>query len=75
MWSAEEDGAGIIQAVYSWQTESRGMATTIKAAKKMVEKETAEVWDILAEVIREHPYCLTVHLLCIDLVSRLLSRY
>ncbi len=30
--------------------ESRGLATTIKAAKKMVEKETSEVWDILAEV-------------------------
>ena len=38
--------------------ESRGLATTIKAAKKMVEKETAEVWDILAEVIREHPVLL-----------------
>jgi len=36
----------------------RGVATTIKAAKKMVEKETAEVWDILAEVIREHPILL-----------------
>ena len=35
--------------------EARGLATTIKAAKKMVERETAEVWDILAEVIREHP--------------------
>ena len=38
--------------------ELRGMATTIKAAKKMVERETAEVWDILAEVIREHPVLL-----------------
>ena len=38
--------------------EARGMATTIKAAKKMVEKEPAEVWDILAEVIREHPVLL-----------------
>ncbi len=36
----------------------RGTATTIKAAKKMVEKETAEVWDILADVIREHPILL-----------------
>jgi DNA-directed RNA polymerase subunit beta' len=34
------------------------LATTIKAAKKMVERETAEVWDILAEVIREHPVLL-----------------
>ena len=38
--------------------EERGLATTIKAAKKMVERETPEVWDILAEVIREHPVLL-----------------
>jgi len=38
--------------------ELRGLATTIKAAKKMVERETPEVWDILAEVIREHPVLL-----------------
>jgi len=36
----------------------RGLATTIKAAKKLVEKEGAEVWDILDEVIREHPVML-----------------
>ncbi|MFW5444224.1 MAG: DNA-directed RNA polymerase subunit beta' [Methylococcaceae bacterium] len=36
----------------------RGLATTIKAAKKMVERETTEVWDILEEVIREHPIML-----------------
>ena len=39
----------------SWR---RGLATTIKAAKKMVEREPPEVWDILAEVIREHPVLL-----------------
>ena len=38
--------------------EIRGMATTIKAAKKMVEREAPEVWDILDEVIREHPVML-----------------
>ncbi len=38
--------------------EHRGLATTIKAAKKMVEREEAEVWDILEEVIREHPILL-----------------
>src|SRR5690606_34239849 len=38
--------------------EHRGLATTIKAAKKMVERETAEVWDILGEVSREHPVML-----------------
>jgi len=38
--------------------EGRGLATTIKAAKKMVEREVAEVWDVLDEVIREHPVML-----------------
>jgi DNA-directed RNA polymerase subunit beta' len=38
--------------------EERGVVTTIKAAKKMVEREVAEVWDILDEVIREHPVLL-----------------
>nr|WP_205744016.1 DNA-directed RNA polymerase subunit beta' [Grimontia sedimenti] len=38
--------------------EARGLATTIKAAKKMVEREEAVVWDILDEVIREHPVLL-----------------
>ncbi|MBE9563764.1 MAG: DNA-directed RNA polymerase subunit beta' [Proteobacteria bacterium] len=36
----------------------RGLATTIKAAKKLVEREVTEVWDILEEVIREHPIML-----------------
>ena len=36
----------------------RGLATTIKAAKKMVDTEAAEVWDILEEVIMEHPVLL-----------------
>ncbi len=36
----------------------RGLATTIKAAKKMVEGGASEVWDILEEVIREHPVLL-----------------
>ncbi len=38
--------------------ELRGLATTIKQAKKMVEGEESEVWDILEEVIREHPVLL-----------------
>ncbi|MBN2358142.1 MAG: DNA-directed RNA polymerase subunit beta', partial [Deltaproteobacteria bacterium] len=38
--------------------EERGYVTTIKSAKKMVEKEKPEVWDILEEVIREHPVML-----------------
>ncbi|MFY7697606.1 MAG: DNA-directed RNA polymerase subunit beta' [Legionella sp.] len=38
--------------------EFRGLATTIKAAKKMVEREESVVWDILEDVIREHPILL-----------------
>jgi DNA-directed RNA polymerase subunit beta' len=38
--------------------EERGLATTIKSAKKMVEKEKSEVWDILEEVSKEHPVLL-----------------
>ena len=43
--------------IYS-KLEQRGFVTTIKAAKKMVERERPEVWDILAEVITEHPVIL-----------------
>src|SRR5215210_514112 len=38
--------------------EEKGYVTTIKSAKKMVEKERPEVWDILEDVIREHPVML-----------------
>jgi DNA-directed RNA polymerase subunit beta' len=38
--------------------EERGFVTTIKSAKKLVEKERPEVWDVLDEVIREHPVML-----------------
>src|SRR5690554_6811846 len=43
-----------------WSSDvcSSDLATTIKAAKKMVERELPEVWDVLAEVIREHPVLL-----------------
>src|SRR5512143_1474125 len=43
--------------IYS-KLELYGMATTIKAAKRMLEKERPEVWDVLEEVIREHPVLL-----------------
>jgi DNA-directed RNA polymerase beta' subunit len=56
--------------------EERGHVTTIKSAKKMVEKERAEVWDILDEVIREHPVLLnrapTLHRLGIQAFEPLL---
>jgi DNA-directed RNA polymerase subunit beta' len=43
--------------IYS-KLELYGLASTVKAAKRMVEKERPEVWDILEEVIREHPVLL-----------------
>ena len=56
--------------------QRRGQATTIKAAKKMVEREGAEVWDILAEVIHQHPIMLnrapTLHRLGIQAFEPLL---
>jgi len=38
--------------------EEKGFATTIKQAKKMVDQETVEVWDILSDVVKEHPVLL-----------------
>ncbi|HEX9949074.1 MAG TPA: DNA-directed RNA polymerase subunit beta', partial [Thermodesulfobacteriota bacterium] len=56
--------------------EERGYVTTVKSAKKMVEKERPEVWDILEEVIREHPILLnrapTLHRLGIQAFEPLL---
>ena len=56
--------------------ERSGQATTIKAAKKMVEREGPEVWDILEDVIREHPVLLnrapTLHRLGIQAFEPLL---
>ena len=43
--------------IYS-QLEAKGLSSTVKQAKKLVEKERPEVWDILDEVIREHPVML-----------------
>ena len=54
----------------------KNLATTIKAAKKLVERETPEVWEILEEVIREHPILLnrapTLHRLGIQAFEPLL---
>ncbi|WP_247646081.1 DNA-directed RNA polymerase subunit beta', partial [Enterobacteriaceae endosymbiont of Donacia piscatrix] len=61
--------------IYS-KLEIRGFATTIKSAKKMVEKEESIVWDILDEVIKEHPILLnrapTLHRLGIQAFEPLL---
>ncbi|EKE67302.1 MULTISPECIES: DNA-directed RNA polymerase subunit beta' [Roseobacteraceae] len=43
--------------IYS-RLEAKGLSSTVKQAKKLVEKERPEVWDILDEVIREHPVFL-----------------
>ncbi len=43
--------------IYS-RLEAKGLSTTVKQAKKLVEKQKPEVWDILDEVIREHPILL-----------------
>ena len=57
--------------------ELLGLATTIKAAKRLVEQEVPEVWDILEEVIREHPVLLnrapTLHRLGIQAFEPVLS--
>ncbi|MGQ9508833.1 MAG: DNA-directed RNA polymerase subunit beta' [Thermodesulfobacteriota bacterium] len=56
--------------------QAKGLATTIKSAKKMIEKERPEVWDVLDEVIREHPVLLnrapTLHRLGIQAFEPLL---
>ncbi|MDC7719148.1 DNA-directed RNA polymerase subunit beta' [Vogesella sp. DC21W] len=56
--------------------EVLGLASTIKAAKKLVEQEVPEVWDILEDVIREHPVLLnrapTLHRLGIQAFEPLL---
>jgi len=56
--------------------EEKGFVTTIKSAKKMVEQEKVEVWDILSEVVQEHPVLLnrapTLHRLGIQAFEPLL---
>jgi DNA-directed RNA polymerase subunit beta' len=57
--------------------EERGLAATIKSAKRLVEKETPEVWDALADVIKEHPVLLnrapTLHRLGIQAFEPVLT--
>ncbi len=56
---AQEDGARAVQAVHLRPARRQGLlARPVKQAKKLVEKERPEVWDILDEVIREHPVLL-----------------
>ncbi|MBI2890883.1 MAG: DNA-directed RNA polymerase subunit beta' [Nitrospirae bacterium] len=57
----------------------RGLATTVKAAKKMVERGESVVWDILDEVVREHPILLnrapTLHRLSMQAFEPVLTEY
>ena len=58
MWSPKKDGSELFKPFIYSKLEARGLSSTVKQAKKMVEKERPEVWDILEEVIREHPVLL-----------------
>ena len=58
MWFAEKMALELFKPFVFNKLEERGFATTIKQAKKLVEQETVEVWDILSEVVKEHPVML-----------------
>src|SRR5262249_50558323 len=55
---AKKGAAGAFKPVHYSRLDAKGLSTTVKQAKKLVEKEKPEVWDILDEVIREHPVLL-----------------
>ena len=54
--------------------DAKGLTSTVKQSKKLVEKEKPEVWDILEEVIREHPVLLNRAPTCTVSASRPSSR-
>ena len=54
---------------------ANGTAHNIKSAKKMVERLQTEVWDVLEDVIKEHPVMLNRALHFIDLVFRRLNQF
>src|SRR6266566_1654094 len=55
---AEKDGARALKPFIYHKLEAQGHCTTIKQAKEMVEQQEPVVWDILEDVIREHPVLL-----------------
>lgn len=55
---AERNGPGTLQAFRHEETRRKGIATNIKNAKKKVERVNSEVWDVLEDVIKEHPVLL-----------------
>ena len=57
MWSSK-DGFELFKPFVFGRLQQLELANTIKLAKRMVDREEPEVWDILDEVIREHPVML-----------------
>ena len=74
MWSSKKMALELFKPFIYNKLESYGFASTLKSARKMVESERPEVWDILDEVIREHPILLnrapTLHRLGIQLLNQ-----
>ena len=58
MWFTKKNGFRIIQTILYARLNKLGLASTIKQAKKIVEKETNAVWDALELIVREHPVLL-----------------
>ena len=75
MWFAKKNGFRIIQTFLYARLDKLGLATTIKQAKRLVEKEKSEVWDSLEHIIREHPILLnrapTLHRLGVQALSKI----
>ena len=55
MWFAKKNGIRIFKPFLYARLNKLGLASTIKQAKKLVEKERDEVWDALEIIVREHP--------------------
>jgi DNA-directed RNA polymerase subunit beta' len=76
---AEKDGAwSLFKPFVYYRLEQKGLVSTVKSAKKMVEREVPEVWDTLDEVVKEYPVMLnrapTLHRLGIQAFEPILDR-
>ncbi len=58
MRSAEEDGPRAVEPFIIRRLKELGYVHTVRSAKKMIERQTPEVWDILEEVTKGHPVLL-----------------
>ena len=58
MWIPKKMAVELFKPFLYARLDKLGLATTIKQAKRMVEKEKPEVWDALETIIREHPVIL-----------------